>query len=179
MPPPKNPAALQSFIGMINYLNRFSPIIAQTSEPVRQLMKKEAPFMWQAEHQKAFESLKQVMTEVPVLSYYDPEKDNLIQSNASLQGIGCVLMQGSGPVCYASRPLTVTESRYSNIERQVLAACWSLEKFNHYVFGKKVIVETDHKPLENIWKKSIMSISPRLQRLLLKMAKYDIEIRYI
>ena len=63
MPPLKNLAELQSFMGMINYLNRFSPIIAQTSEPVRQLMKKEAPFMWQAEHQKAFESLKQLITE--------------------------------------------------------------------------------------------------------------------
>ena len=179
MPPPKNLAELQSFMGMINYLNRFSPIIAQTSEPVRQLMKKETPFMWQAEHQKAFESLKQVITEAPVLAYYDPEKDNLIQSDASLQGIGCVLIQDSRPVCYASRSLTETESRYSNIERELLAACWSLEKFNHYVFGKKVIIETDHKPLESIWKKTIMSASPRLQRLLLKMAKYDVEIRYI
>ena len=51
--------------------------------------------------------------------------------------------------------------------------------FNHYVFGKKVIIETDHKPLESIWKKTIMSTSPRLQRLFLKMAKYDVEIRYI
>ena len=63
MPPPKNLADLQSFMGMINYLNRFSPIIAQTSEPVRQLMKIETPFMCQAEHQKAFESLKEVITD--------------------------------------------------------------------------------------------------------------------
>ena len=94
--------------------------------------------MWQAEHHKAFESLKQVITEAPVAAYYDPEKDNLIQSDACLQGIGCVLIQDGRPVCYASRSLTetVSESRYSNIERELLAACWSLEKFNHYVFGK-------------------------------------------
>ena len=118
MPPSKNLAELQPFMGMINYLNRFSPIIAQTSEPVRQLMKKEMPFMWQAEHQKAFESLKQVITEAPVLAYYNPEKNNLLQSDANLQGIGCVLMQDSRPVCYASRSLTKTESRYSNIEKE-------------------------------------------------------------
>ena len=135
--------------------------------------------MWQAEHQKAFKSLKQVITWAPVLAYYNPEKDNIIQSDGSLQGIGSVLMQDGRPVCYASRSLTETESRYSNIERELLAACWSLEKFNHYVFGKKVIIETDHKPLESIWKKTIMSASPRLQRLLLKRAKYDVEIRYI
>ena len=90
-----------------------------------------------------------------------------------------MLIQGGRPVCCASRSLTETVSRYSNIEREVLAACWSLEKFNHYVFGKKVTIETDHKPLESIWKKTIMSALPQLQRLLLKMAKYDVEIRYI
>jgi len=179
MPSPKNLTELQCFLGMINYLNRFSPILAQVSEPVRQLMKKDVPFMWQPEHQRAFQNLKQAITEVPVLAYYDPEKENLIQSDASLKGIGCVLTQEGKPVCYASRSLTETESRYSNIERELLAACWSLEKLNHYVFGKKVVIETDHKPLESIWKKSIPSAPPRLQRLLLKMAKYNVEIRYI
>ena len=76
-------------------------------------MKKEVPFVWQEEHQKAFQSLKQKITEVPVLAYYDPEKDNLIQSDASLKGIGCVLIQDGRPVCYASQSLTETESRYS------------------------------------------------------------------
>ncbi|KAL9971554.1 hypothetical protein ACROYT_G017729, partial [Oculina patagonica] len=179
MPSPKNLTELQCFLGMINYLNRFSPILAQVSEPVRQLMKKDVPFLWQPEHQRSFQNLKQAITEVPVLAYYDPEKENLIQSDASLKGLGCVLMQEGKPVCYASRSLTETESRYSNIERKLLAACWSLEKLNHYVFGKKVVIETDHKPLESIWKKSISSASPRLQRLLLKMSKYNVEIRYI
>lgn len=69
-------------MGMISYLNCFPPIIARTSEPVRQVVKKEVPFMWllaDLEHQKAFQSLKQVITEVPVLVYYDPEKNNVIQ----------------------------------------------------------------------------------------------------
>ena len=133
-------------------------------------MKKEVPFVWQEEHQKAFQNLKQVITEVQVLAYYDSEKDNLIQSAASLKGIGCVLIQDGRPVCYASRSSTETEWRYSNIERELLAACWSLEKFNHYVFGKKAVIETDHKPLESIWNKTTTSASPRRQRHLLRMA---------
>ena len=95
--------------------------------PLRQMTKKDVPFMWQPEQQQAFQELKQVITEAPVLSYYNPEKENLIQSDASLKGIGCVLMQDGKPVCYASRSLSETESRYSNIERELLAACWSLE----------------------------------------------------
>ena len=143
-------------------------------------MKKDTPFVWQPEHLRAFQNIKQMITEAPVLAYYDPEKkNNVIQSNASLKGIGCVLMQDGKPVCYGSRSLSDRESRYINIERELLAACWSLERFNLYVFGKQVVIETDHKPLECIWKKSIPSASPRLQRLLLKMAKYNVEMRYI
>ena len=85
-----------------------------------------------------------------MLACYDPEKDSVIQSGTSLNGIGCVLMQDGKPVCYASRSLSDTESRYSNIERELPAACWSLERFSHYVFGKQVVVKTDHKPLERI-----------------------------
>ena len=136
MPSRQNLAELQTFMGMVNFLNRFSPIMAQTSEPLRQLMKKDTPFVWQPEHHRAFQSLKQIITEAPVLAYYDSEKDNVIQSDSSLKGIGCVLMPDGKPVSYANRSLSDTESRYSNIERELLAACWSSERFSHYVFGK-------------------------------------------
>ena len=179
MKPPQTLRELQSFMGMINYLNRFSPAIAQVSEPLRQLMKKEIAFVWLPEHEKEFQELKQVITNAPVLTYYDANKENIIHSDASQKGLGCVLLQDGKPICYASRSLNDAETRYSNIERELLAACWSLEKLNHYVYGKKVILETDHKPLESIWKKSIASASPRLQRLLLRMAKYDVDITYI
>ncbi|KAK3735267.1 hypothetical protein QZH41_001046 [Actinostola sp. cb2023] len=179
MPPPKNLKELQSFMGMVNYLNRFSPIIAQISEPIRNLMKKETPFIWQTEHQRAFQEIKQAIVKAPILAYYNKDKDNVIQSDASMQGVGCVLMQDGKPICYASRSLTDAESRYSNIERELLAACWSLEKFHHYIYGKKVAIETDHKPLESIWKKSIASASPRLQRMLLRMSRYEAEVTYI
>ena len=95
----------------------------------------------------------------PLLAYYDPEKESVIQSDASMHGLGCVLLQDGHPICYASRSLADAESRYSNIERELLAACWSLEKFHHYVYGKKVVVETDHKPLESIWKEYSKCIS--------------------
>ena len=123
--PPQNHTELQSFMGMINCLNRFSPVISQISDPLRQLMKEEVPFLWQPEHQKAFQQLKQVITEAPVLAYYDPNKENVIQSDASMKGLGCVLLQGGRPVYYASRSLNDAETRYNNIERELLAACLS------------------------------------------------------
>ena len=108
MPSPQDPAELHTFMGKVNYLNRFSPVIAQTSEPLRQLMKKDTPFVWQPEHTKAFQNLNHIITEAPVLAYYDPEKDNVIQSDASQRGIRCVLMRDGKPVCYASRSLSDT-----------------------------------------------------------------------
>ena len=118
-------------------------------------MKKDTPFVWQPKHHRAFQNVKRIITETPVLAYYDPEKDNVIQSDAILKGICCILMQDGKPVCYVRRSLSDTEPWHSNIERELLTAGWSLERFKHYVFGKREVIEMDHKPLESIWKKTI------------------------
>ena len=80
---------------------------------------------------------------------------------------------------YVSRALTETEQRYSNIERELLAIVFALERLNHYTFGRTITVPSDHQPLQSIWKKSIVSASPRLQRLLLRLAHYDINIKFL
>ena len=120
-----------------------------------------------------------MITEAPVLVYYDPNKENVIQSDAGMKGLGCVLLQDARPVYYASCSLSDAERRYSNIESELLVACWSLEKLNHLIYGRNKGLQTDNKPLESIWRKSISSASPRLQQLLLRMAKYDVDISYI
>ena len=76
-------------------------------------------------------------------------------------------MQNGKMIAYGSRILTDSERRYSNIEREMLAIAWWVEKFHTYLYGRKVIVETDHKPLETIFKKSLNSAPPRLQGMLL------------
>ena len=80
---------------------------------------------------------------------------------------------------YISRTLTKTEQRYSNIEHELLAVVFTLERLNYYTAGYRVKVETDHKPLMSIWKKSIASTSTRVQRLLLRLLQYDIDIQYL
>ncbi|KAK3741169.1 hypothetical protein QZH41_002994 [Actinostola sp. cb2023] len=84
MQPPKDLKGIQSFMGMINYLNRFSPVLAQIAEPIRNLMKKDAPFLWQAEQEKAFQQIKGTISKSPLLPYYDPEKESVIQSDARM-----------------------------------------------------------------------------------------------
>ena len=80
---------------------------------------------------------------------------------------------------YMSRALTKIEQRYSNIDRELLAIVFALERLNHYTFGRTITVQSDHQSLQSIWKKSIVSASPRLQRLLLRLAHYDIKTEFV
>ena len=113
------------------------------------------------------------------MAYFDKDKDHIIQTNASKTGLGAVLLQEGQPVVYASRTLTETEKRYSNIERELLGVVFGLERLYHYTFGSQITVETDHQLLTSIWKKNIANSSPRLQRLLLRLAQYDVHIEYL
>ena len=161
---------------MINYLKKFSQVLSELSEPLRKLCKSGVKWAWDSEQQNAFEAIKQVIMTLPVLTYFDKTKKHTIQCHASKKGLGAVLQQESKPVMYMSRALTETEQRYSNIERELLAIVFALERLNHYTFGRTITVQSDHQPLQSIWKKSIASASPRLQRLLLRLAHYDLNI---
>ena len=179
MKPPENFQDLQSFLGLVNYLNRFSPALADVTVPLRALCKKDTLFTWESSQEAAFEAIKKEITSAPVLAYFDQSKTSIIQSDASKKGLGAVLLQDNKPVIYASRALTETEQRYSNIERELLSVVFALERFHHYIYGYKAKVQTDHKPLVSVWKKSIVCNSPRLQRLLLRLSQYDVNIEYL
>ena len=179
MEPPKNETELRSFLGMVNYLSRYTPALAELRPPLDRLYKKDTVWRWDPEHQRAFDGIKSTVTTLPVLAYFDPRAEHSIQCDASKQGLGAVLLQNGHPVIYASRTLTETEQRYSNIERELLAVVFALERLNHYTAGFRVQVETDHQPLTSIWKKPIASTSARIQRLLLRLLQYDIDIHYL
>ena len=92
---------------------------------------------------------------IPVLTYLNRDKDHIIQTDASMTGLSAVILQEGQPIVYASRALTDTEHRYSNIERELLGVVFGLERLHNYTFGKSITVETDHQPLTSIWKKTI------------------------
>lgn len=105
--------------------------------------------------------------------------DVTFQTDASEDRIGCCLLQKKQPVAYASSALTENEKRFPQIEKKLLAFSYSLEKFHYYVYGTTVTIESDHRPLTTITKKDIMKTTSRLQRLLLKLLKYDITFVYV
>ena len=154
MPPPQSIQSLQSSNGMVNYLKRFSPVLTELAEPLRRLQKWDTIWAWESEQQQAFKKIKTTLTTLPVLTYFDKDKDHIIQTDASKTGISAVLLQEGQPIVYAFRALSKTEKRYSNIERELLGVVFGLERLHHYTFGSSITVETDHQPLTSIWKKT-------------------------
>ena len=89
------------------------------------------------------------------------------------------MLQDGRPIAYASRALTSSETRYAQIEKELLAILFAATKFHHYIYGSEVAVESDHKPLEAIVKKPLHSASPRIQMMLLKLMKYNLAVKYV
>ena len=150
---PTNVEDVQRLNGFVNYLSKFLPKLADSMEPIRRLTRKGVQWRWTQVEEKTLQEVKKLVTEAPVLSYYDSELTT--QCDASQRGLGEALLQNQETVAYASRALTETETRYAQIEKEMLAIVYALEKFNQFTFGRKVTVHSDHKPLEAILKKPL------------------------
>ena len=181
MPPPKDLQHLRGFIFTVTYLARYLPRLSTVSEPLRQLLKKDVEFQWTESRVKAFDEIKELVTSAPILQYYDPKVPVSLQCDASQYALGASLIQNGRPVAYASRSLTSTEKNYAQIEKELLAIVFGCNRFDHLIFGLPIVyVETDHKPLEAILRKSINDApNKRLQRMILRLQRYALETRYV
>ena len=104
----------------------------------------------------------------------------MIQYDASQHGFGAVLLQGEQPLAYASHALITMEENYAQIEKEILAIVFVCEKFDAYIYGPdSVHVQTDHKPLESIFWKELCVVPKRLQRMLLRLQKYVLDVTYL
>lgn len=179
-PQPRNAKDIKSFLGLAGYYRRFIPNFAKTSKPLTKLLQKDITFNFDSECVKSFNELKQALTTTPVLIYPNFDEQFLLTTDASAFAIGAVLSQGpigkDLPIAYASRTLCNAESKYSTIERELLAIVWSVKHFRPYLYGRKFKLITDHRPLT--WLFSIKDPGSRLARWRLKLEEYDYEIIY-
>ncbi|PFX16729.1 Uncharacterized protein K02A2.6 [Stylophora pistillata] len=120
------------------------------------------------ERYQAFNEVKKEVSSLGVLRYFDPNAETVIETDASLKGLGAVLLQDGKPVCYASKALTETEQQYSNIEREALGVVWGLDRFHYFIYGKSCTIHTDHKPLEAILEKKLSNCPVILQSFVLR-----------
>ena len=181
MKPPRDKSELETVLGMINFLAKFAPNLYEITSPMRQFLLKQAEFVWGSPQQESFQKVKDILTQTPgpVLAYYDPSKELILQVDASKYGLGATLLQEGRPVAYSSKALTPTEVNYAQIEKEMYAILFGAKKFYQYVYGRHVIVQTDHKPLVAIKKKPLHAVPARLQRMLLQLQKFDLEFQHL
>ena len=178
MEQPQFVSDLRRFKGIVNQLGKFSAQIAEISQPLREQLSNKRAWVWGPEQERSFLAIKQELAKPNVLMMiYNPQAKT-VYADASSFRIGAVLLQLVGqrwkPVTYASRPLSDTEKRYTQIEKEALAATWACDKFSTYVLRRPFLLESHHKlliPLLNT--KSLDDLPPRILRFRLRLAKYE------
>ena len=178
MTSPDSPQALREFLGIATYMGPFTKDLAHHATPLRELLKKDVYYQWSPTYEKIFNNVKDRICPQTTLSYYDPKKKTTVQIDASGRGLGATLLQDDKPIAFASKTLSPAETRYANIEREMLAVVFGCEKFHNYVFATRFIVQSDHKPLEMITRKNLFAAPTRLQRMLLRVQPYDFKLIY-
>ena len=137
--------------------------------------------VWEKFHQQAFDKLKSALSCQPILRLIDLDKEFILQTDASENGLGAVLIQmcddERNPVAYASRKLSVAEINYSVIERECLAIVWAFKKFYQYLYGKHFRVETDHQPLK--YMQSAKQLNSRVMRWAMYLQEFDFTVTSI
>ena len=179
MPTPQTKDDIKRFLGILNFLGKFIPNQSEVTAPLRDVLEKTVSFFWGDTQERAFADCKEKITTAPVLRYYSLTEPVVVSCDASSRGLGAVLLQGDRPVVYASKALTDAEQRYAQIEKELLAIVFATNAFHLLIYGRQdVTVETDHKPLESIWSKPLVKAPMRLQKMMLKLQPYSMEVVY-
>ena len=134
---------MRSFLGLVNYLNRFSPHLADLSDLLRQICRQSEEFLLTDAVHVAFSRTKEEISKNVTLPYFNPKSSTTLQTDASKKELGAILFQNSKPVMFASRALIGSERNYQNLERECLATIWGMEKFHYFLYGKEFTLETN------------------------------------
>lgn len=186
LPQPTNLTELRSFLGMVNQLGKFLPDLSAITEPLRSLLSSKTTWHWDQAQSQAFMKVKELVSHTPVLALYDPNRQTKVSADSSSYGLGAVLLQLGDdqnwhPVCFASRSLSETESRYAQVEKEALASTYACEKFSKYLTGLAVFtLETDHKPLiALLGSKALDELPPRIQRMRMRLMRFTYNIVHV
>ena len=180
-PTPGNVRELKTFLGVTAYYKRYVPNYSNIARPLHDLTMKNTKFIWSTEANLAFERLKAAMCTPPILRHVDPKKPFLVFSDASQVGVGAILAQMDDDahdyvVEYYSKALTATERKWCTTDRELYAVILAMEKFKSYLEGRKFTLVVDHAPL--VYLASMRDLSDKHHRWLLRLLRFDFDIRY-
>ena len=180
---PQTKRQCKSILGLMGYYRSHIRDFGARAYPLTELLHKSKPdrIQWGEKEQAAFDDLKACLLAKPCLWPPDHQQGYVIQSDASQFGVGATLLQRINgeerAIAYASRKLLPREQLYSTIERELLAVTFSLQKFEQYVYGREIRLETDHKPL--LYLMSLADKSSRVARWALLLQRFDIHSSHL
>ncbi|XP_073307232.1 uncharacterized protein [Primulina huaijiensis] len=136
-PKPKNATDIRSFLGLAGYYRKFVEGFSSIAIPLTKLTQKNSKFIWDEGCEKSFQTLKEKLASTPVLVLPTEDKEFTIYSDASKEGLGCVLMQEGRVIAYASRQLKPQEKNYPTHDLELAAVVFALKIWRHYLYGAK------------------------------------------
>ena len=174
--PPKNVSEVRSFLGLAGYYRKFVEGFSKIAAPLTKLTRKDVKYDWVDACQQSFEELKSRLTLAPVLVLPIGRDGFVVYSDASRQGLGCVLIQNDRVIAYASRQLKKHEQNYPTHDLELAAVVFSLKIWRHYLYGVPCRIFTDHKSLQYIFTHKVLNL--RQRRWLEFIKDYDCTIEY-
>ncbi|KAD5960569.1 hypothetical protein E3N88_12041 [Mikania micrantha] len=174
---PKTPTEVRQFLGLAGYYRRFIEGFSKIAQPLTALTHKDKKYLWTDKQEDAFQRLKQKLCSAPILSLPAGTNDFVVYCDASIQGLGCVLMQRDKAITYASRQLKVHEKNYTTHDLELGAVVFALKIWRHYLYGKKCTIYTDHKSLQHIFEQK--ELNTRQCRWLELLNDYECAIKYL
>ena len=153
-PRPQNTSQLRSFLGLLNFYNKFLPQSSTWLAPLHQLLKKNARWSWGRAQDRAFKKAKEALTSSHVLAHYNQDLPLILECDASPYGVGAVLSHemedgSTKPIAFASRSLTPAEKRYAHLDKEALGIIFGVKRFHLYLAGRKFSIASDHRPLKH------------------------------
>lgn len=177
-PEPKNVHQVRQFLGLINYFRKFIKNCALIAKPLTKLLKKDVSWEWGADQISAVNKLKHELLLNALLKIYDPKLPTILYTDASRDGVGCILTQitdtGEKPIHFYSRQTSNEEKKYHSFELEFLAIIVALQKFRHYLLGSTFKIYTDCNAVKYTLNKK--EINSRIGRWVLLTQEFTFEI---
>ena len=173
---PTTPTEVRSFLGLAGYYRRFIEGFSKIVLPLTRLTRKNVKYIWDDHCEQAFQKLKEKLTTAPILTIPESGVPFVIYTDASHQGLGCVLMQNGKVVAYAYRQLKLHEKNYPTHDLELAAVVFALKVWRHHLYGERFDLFSDHKSLKYIFSQKDLNMRQRRWMELIK--DYDFTLQY-
>ncbi|GJT68981.1 putative reverse transcriptase domain-containing protein [Tanacetum coccineum] len=143
----KSLTEIRQFLGLAGYYRRFIEGFSKIAKSMTKLSQKKVKFDWGDNQEAAFQLLKEKLCSAPISALPEGSEDFIVYCDASIKGLGAVLMQREKVIAYASRQLKIHENNYTTHDLELGAVVFTLKLWRHYLYRTKCIVFVDHKSL--------------------------------